>query len=616
MSGNAWEMSKSLGSCVKDWLMRRPEGTLLSTWVKGTELKHTTYAQQYADTLAWCAFLSERGIGSGDCIAMISPKCTRHFSFFYAAWFLGAIAVPVCETLGDREMSFVLQDSDAKIVIYDKSCEKKVRANAGEIPVVCLDDMPYDVDVASVKEVAPVDVPVDTVAVLIYTSGSTGMPKGVMLTHKNIWTNAYWALKNFNITYKESLISLLPYWHSYALVCEILCVPMASATCDVPRDIRDFQKNLKLYKPTIMIAVPRVVESVKQRIDKQLAELPPKRKKLVDKAIYNASRIFTAGPKWNGGMLRMLTHYCFYDPLVFKKFREAFGGKLRFVVCGGAPMDLELQIFFKYLGVGVLVGYGLTETSPVVCANLPKDHRLGSCGHVFDWLKPEYGGDFTFKDDEGNMGKDIRGRLMVKGDCVMKGYWKHTDASAKTFEDGWLNTGDMGYCDKDNFIFIQGRQGNMIVLFGGEKLHPEHIEDAVKVSSYINEAMVIGEKCKSVYVCVNVNEEMTKGMSEEEIHEKIKSEVHERTAHLAAFQKPREVLILPAFNQQDGTMTATLKIRRFKVWELYRKQIEDFLQANGEAIATRHELGIASSRILESLEAGEAVVGNGVVINK
>lgn len=612
MSDRDWEIKKSLGLYAEEWLQKRPKADFLRTCAKGSELTNISYGQVYRDTTAWCKLLSEKGIREGDRVAMISPKTVKHFTFFYSAWFLGAIAVPVCETLGDPEMSFIIKDCGAKLVIADKAFESKVRGNAGDTPVICLDDMPWGTD--TVHEIKPRDMGCDAVAVLIYTSGSTGMPKGVMLTHRNVWTNAYWAVQNFEVRTCDSLISLLPYWHSYALVCEILCVAMRGAVCCVPRDIRDFQKNLGVYQPTLMIAVPRVVEAVKMRIDKQLADLPPKKKALVDKAIYNASRIFTAGPKWNGGMLRMLTHYCFYDPLVFKKFRAAFGGKLRFVVCGGAPMDLELQIFYKYLGVTVLVGYGLTETSPVISANLHADHRLGSCGRVFQWLRPEYGGDYTFKDDEGNMGKDVRGRLMVKGDCVMKGYWNHTDASAKTFEDGWLNTGDMGYCDKEGFLFIQGRQGNMIVMFGGEKLHPEHVEDAVKMSTYITEAMVIGEKCKSVYVCVNVNPDMVKGMSEEEIHAKIKSEVQERTAHLAAFQRPREVLILPPFSQEDGTMTATLKIRRFKIWEKYRDQIEKFLQDNGETIATRHELGIASSRILESLEKGEAVVGNGVVI--
>ncbi|MBR4674027.1 MAG: AMP-binding protein [Victivallales bacterium] len=599
MNGLDIQMKHNLGQYFDEWCARKPELPALMTMENDGLLK-ISYAQLHADAMAWAAFLAEKGVKKGDRVAFIGTKNLRHFYFFYACWNLGAIAVPVCETLGDPEMSFVLKDCAPTLVIADKQFLKKATANAGEIPVIPLDELPFKAPLDT-KPLPPADVDIDAISVLIYTSGSTGMPKGVMLSHKNIYTNAYWALDAYHVDESDSLISLLPYWHTYALTCEILCVIMASAICIVPKDIRDFKKNLANYKPTIMIAVPRIVETFKAAIDKQISSLPAKKKELVEKAIYNASRIFTAGPRLNGGMLRMVTHKLFYDPLVFKKFRQALGGRLRFIVVGGAPMDLEISIFFKFMGILTLVGYGLTETSPVISCNRPENHKLSTCGTPMPWVTPNFNGDFIFKDDDGNLGKDVHGQLLVKGDCVMKGYWNHTDASAKSFEDGWLNTGDMGFLDKDGFISIQGRKGNMIVLFGGEKLHPEHIEDAVKNSPYITEAMVIGEKCKSIYVCVNVAADEVKGMSEAEILEKVKEEVHKYTKDLAAYQKPRDVLILPEFNAEDGTMTATLKIRRFKVKELYRDKIEAFLQANGEEIATKHDVTIASSRIQESL---------------
>ena len=213
---------------------------------------------------------------------------------------------------------------------------------------------------------------------------------------------------------------------------------------------------------------------------------------------------------------------------------------------------------------------------------------------------PENGGDYTFKDEEGHMGKDVHGQLLVKGTCVMKGYWNHTDASAKSFEDGWLNTGDVAY-QKEGYFFIEGRKGNMIVLIGGEKLHPEHVEDAVKNSPLITEAMVIGEKCKNVYVLANVSKDLAKGLSDDERHKKLKEEIQRTTTHLAPYQKPKDVLVLPDFTMEDSTLTATMKIRRYKIQELYGDKIEEFLKANGEEIATKHEVGIASSKVFESL---------------
>ncbi len=606
-------MTKNLGAYFEDWCARSANGAALMFLDSRNELVRYSYKQFHSDVLAWSRYYLDHGVKEGSRVAMVATKCPSHFVFFYSCWRIGAIAVPVCETLGDLEMGFILRDSDPALVLAEKDLVGKVTANCGNVPVINVDDMPRG-DMA-----APADAPLsqaelDAVATLIYTSGSTGMPKGVMLTHRNIWTNGYWDLDAYGMDSTDRIMSLLPYWHSFALVCEVLLTPMAGATCVIPRDIRDFKKNLSLYQPTVILVVPRIVEAIKLGIDKQIDEKPPKVKALIDQAIYNASRIFTAGARLDGGVLRMVTHHTFYDPLVFRKFRQAFGGKLRFIISGGAPLDIELQIFFKYMGVLVLVGYGLTETSPVISANKPEKHRLGSAGQVFPWLLPENGGDYTFKDDDGKLGKDLHGQLLVKGDCVMKGYWRHTDASAKTMEDGWLNTGDVCYCDADGYLFVEGRKGSMIVLIGGEKLHPEHVEDAVKNSPQISEAMVIGEKCKNVYACVNVQSENVKDIPKDQLKKRIKEEVLKATAHLAAFQKPKDVLILPDFNMEDGTLTATFKVRRYKVMEIYKQEIEDFLRNNSEDVATKRELGIASSKILESLANGKVIVGSGTEI--
>lgn len=589
---------------------RHPNVTAL-VYPNGRELEKRTFAEIGREIAAWADFLRQKGIKPGDRVAAISPKCPNHYRFLYACWSIGAIAVPICENLSPQEMSFIIKDCSPSLILTDAAFLAKVQANAESLE--CLDWQ--QIPLTGQSPLSPVDINIDEVAALIYTSGSTGLPKGVMLTHRNLWMNIWSALNFYKIGPKDSVMSLLPYWHAYALVCEIGCTVMGGCACVIPKDIRDFKKNLAKYQPTIILAVPRIIDGFKAAVDKAINDATPKQKALIDKAIYNASRIFTGGPKLNGGFLRYITHYCFYDPVVFSKFRKAFGGRLRAIVCGGAPLDLELQIFFKYIGVPLFVGYGLSETSPVVSSNIWDRHMLGSCGQVLPWLKPECGGDYTFKDEDGNMGKDLRGQLLVKGQCVMKGYWNHTDASAKTMEDGWLNTGDVGHCDSEGYLFIHGRKGNMIVLNGGEKFHPEHVEDAVKNSPMISEAMVIGEKCKNVYVCVNVPKEFKDKHEPEELHQLLRAEVAKTTSGLTGLQKPKDVLILPDFNTEDGTMTATLKIRRFKIMQIYQKQIEDFLIANGEDIATKHELNIASSKIMESMGKGDAIVGLNNVIN-
>ena len=593
-------LTKNLGQLFFEWTQKYLENVALVQLNDKNELTTVTYRQLKADADALCSFLQENGIQKGDRVAMIASKCMFHPRFFYACWTIGAIAVPICETLGDKEMSFIINDSDPKVIITDKALNAKVTANANGRKIVCLDDIP---DGGSRQGAAPIngmEFSPDEIAALIYTSGSTGMPKGVMLSHRNLSANAMDIPEIFQLHKQERIISLLPYWHAYALSIEIVAIMCCGVTIAIARDMKDFKKNIARYQPTAMIVVPRIIELFKASIDKKIEATPESKRKLIDKAIYNASRIFTARPRLDGGILRIFTHHTFYDPLVFSKFRQAFGGKLRFIVCGGAPLDLELQIFFKYLGIPLLQGYGLSETSPIVSTNLKEDHLLGSIGKPFPWLLPENGGDYTFKDEEGHMGKDVHGQLLVKGTCVMKGYWNHTDASAKSFEDGWLNTGDVAY-QKEGYFFIEGRKGNMIVLIGGEKLHPEHVEDAVKNSPLITEAMVIGEKCKNVYVLANVSKDLAKGLSDDELHKKLKEEIQRTTTHLAPYQKPKDVLVLPDFTMEDSTLTATMKIRRYKIQELYGDKIEEFLKANGEEIATKHEVGIASSKVFESL---------------
>ena len=589
----------NLGRYVEKWCQVRPDQDIIGTIVDGA-LQAVTYRQMLADTGACATLFQSKGVKAGDRVVMIASKCPRHFNFFFACWYMGAIAVPVCETMGEQEMAFVLADCDPALILVENSFLPKVRKAAPERQILDLDELPTGTPIDSPRTPPATNVALDDVATIIYTSGSTGMPKGVMLTNRNLYVNAFWCLKKLQQPGVMRIVSVLPYWHSYALVCEIICMTMGTHTCLLPRDLRDFKNNLANYRPTIMIAVPRVVEIMKQSIEKVISKLPERKRKLVDKAIYNASRIFTARPVLDGGILRMVTHHLFYDPLVFRKFRAAFGGQLKSIVVGGAPMDLEGQIFFKYLGVMVLVGYGLTETSPVVCSNLVTDHKLNSCGKILPWLTPEYGGDYTFKDDEGHLGKDVHGQLLVKGNCVMKGYWNHKDASAKTFEDGWLNTGDVAYQDSDGFIHIDGRKGNMIVLVGGEKFHPEFVEDAIRGNApTVSEVMVIGERCKNIYACVNVHRDKVAGLSEQEIHAKVKQEIQKATASLTMLERPKDVLVLPDFKIDDGTLTATLKIRRYKVRELYKAQIEAFLTSNGEDVA--HEVAIASSKIMQSI---------------
>ena len=558
-------------------------------------LAYLTVGGQIQD---WAHFLHQRGVKSGDRVAFVTPKSPNQIRAFYACWWLGAIAVPICEGLCDRELSFILGDAEPSLILVDASTRSKVLASAGNVPVVLFDEIRYNEPHATV-DVA--DLPDDAIAALIYTSGSTGHPKGVMLSHHNFLVNAATALKMIRFAEDDVILSLLPYWHSFGLVVEVIVAAMGGLQVAIPRDKRDFKKNVFLYRPTIILLVPRIADALREGILKRIEESAPRVQALFNLAIHNASRIFTAGPRQDGGLLRMLTHHTFYDPFVFRRIRLAFGGRLKFFISGGAPLDLEHQIFFKYMGVPIYQGYGLTEATPIVSTNYEDAHKLGSCGQVMPWLRPENGGDFTFLDDHSRRGKQLRGELLLRGDCIMKGYWRHTDDSSKILRDGWLHTGDMGHMDKEGFLYIEGRKSNMLVLVGGEKLHPEHVEDAAKSCDLISEAMVIGEKCKNVYLCVTLYPEAAAQIPADQLQATVRRKVLEATSHLTAFQRPKDVLILPGFSVEEGTITVSLKIRRHAIWAKHGEEIKAFLRANGEEIATKEEIGIANSKIMESL---------------
>lgn len=569
-------------------------------YTEDDEIRSITHGLFLEHVQRWAWALRDLGLGTADRVVMITPKSPDQTRLFWACWWIGAVPVPVSEEMAALEMGFVLRDCDPKLIIVNDGLRDAVMEVAADGPVITFDELRAASTGGGIE--TPCTLRGRELAALVYTSGSTGMPKGVMISHQNFLVNSSSAMNAFEVSTDDLVTSLLPYWHCFALVVEVVLPPLIGVQVAIPRGKRDFSRNIGQYKPTIVLLVPRIAHALMSGIRKRVAEAPERQRTLFDKAMENAAQIFTRGPEMQGSMLRRISHRTFHDPLVFSKVRARFGGRLRCFVCGGAPLDVEPQLFFKYLGIPIYEGYGLTEATPVVSANRPEQHRLGSCGPLLDWLDPENGGDYTFRDERGQTGKNLHGELLIRGKCVMQGYWRHTDASAKTLAGGWLHTGDVGYVDADGFLFLNGRQGNMIVLQGGEKLHPEHVEDAIKAEPVITEAMVIGDDCKHVYVLVNIDPDFVGGASPEAVLATIRERILARTEHLAPLHRPLNVLILPEFTVEDGTLTVTLKVRRHKVWELYSPRILRFLRENGEEEPRVRRRGIpGSGRAMEGL---------------
>ncbi len=577
----------TIDELLQDASQKHPDFCFI-TYKSSGRLIRESFAEFYRSACSWGGYIHSQGVKESERVMIVTTKNPAQMRALHGCWQAGCIAVPVCETLED-EMSFIENDCNPSLILAEHRFYDKMKTRFPKAKVVSFDEViRYEEESADnhldLKRSEKSDP--DHPAVLIYTSGSTGNPKGVITTHRNLMVNgvsASHALKAKN----ETILSVLPYWHSFALAVELVMPLHVCSTVAFARDRRDFMQNMPVYKPTIVLAVPRIIEVIKEGILKKIAKKGRATEMWFNISIGNAIKFRKQSfvPKKFCNPLRKVVHK-FAGKMFFDKIKSAFGPDFKYFIVGGAPLDQELQYFFNALGLPLLVGYGLSESSPVISVSTLEKCKFGTAGPIIDWLLPENGGDYTFRDSDGNCSKDIEGELLVKGDCVMQGYWKHADKSAKALKDGWLYTGDMACLDEGGFLHIKGRLGNMIVLNGGEKLHPEHVEDALKNSPLISEAMVVGEKMKNVYALVNASDIAKEHYkNEEDLKTHIKKELKHHFGHLAPYQKPKDILILPDFNTEDGTCTPSMKIRRFRIKEKYSDEINEFLAQAGEILA-------------------------------
>ena len=530
-----------------------------SLYIKTTQ-SEMTFGEFYNKVISWQGALIENNIKKGDRVAIISEKCPDQLIAFYSIWSLGAIVVPVNESLGSKEIEFILSDSNPSLTLTSS----KFFNSTKKLVTSVINFNSFEDKKGKYKII---DVDKDDVAALIYTSGSTGNPKGVMSTHDNFIVNATTAADYAEINTQDSFYSLLPFWHSFALTVEVVIPMIKGASVYFAKGQRDFAKNITDFKPSIILAVPRVLEIIRSSILKKVSTSPKVER------IFKKAQSFMDSIDKSSNPFKKIAGKAIQN-IIFKKARATFGENFRFFISGGAPLDRALQNFYVNMGLIVIQGYGLSETSPIISVDSFLNTTAGSVGPILSWMTPEFDGDFTFMDDKGSIGKDLEGELLVKGRCVMKGYWNYSDSTAKlTDKSGWLHTGDMGVLDKEGKLFIKGRKTNMIVLAGGEKVHPEHIEDTLKKSEHIEDVMILGEKCKNVYACVTVPQDFSIECSAT-LKDNIWKEIKEHTAHLAPYQKPKDFIILPNFSQENGTYTGTMKIRRHVIRELHKEEIK------------------------------------------
>jgi long-chain acyl-CoA synthetase len=537
------------------------------------------------------------GLERGERVSILSENRPEWVYADLATLCAGAVDAPIYPSLPPAQVLYILNDCQAKAVFVSSETQAakvaEIRAQAPWLKhVIRMDDgagqgtlaisevrergrAALAADRGAVKaradEVKPGDL-----ATLIYTSGTTGEPKGVMLTHDNIVSNVAASLSIVSdFGPADTALSFLPQCHIFERMGGYYLMLAKGVTIAFAESIEKVPANMGEVRPTLMFSTPRLYEKMHARVLEKVAGDPPARQRIFWWAVGVGARAFAhrvAGTR-PGPLLAVQKAVA--DKLVFAKIRERVGGRLRLFVSGGAPLARDINEFFGAAGLLILEGYGLTETSPVICVNTPEAPRPGTVGRPIPGV-------------EVKIAKD--GEILTRGRHVMKGYFNKPEATREAIdEDGWFHTGDIGHLDADGYLSITDRKKDIIVTSGGKNISPQPIENLVKSSPLVSEVVMIGNRRHfPAALIVPAYEAMErwareKGLagSREELvrnpevvahYEKI---VEDLTAGLAQFERIKKIALVPQdFSQAAGELTPTLKVKRRVVEEHYKGMID------------------------------------------
>ncbi|MGH9736965.1 MAG: AMP-dependent synthetase/ligase [Candidatus Acidiferrales bacterium] len=539
--------------------------------------------------------LAELGIRPGDRVGIFAPNCPEWHVADFAIQGLGAVTVPVYFHESPDRLTYILRDSGARVAVTAGAaqaedlarCRKDLpqleRVIGAKVPAAMQPETPpYETLVAGASddEVAAyrrrvAEVTSDQLATIIYTSGTTGEPKGVMLSHANLTSNATDFSEDFNLSPADVALSLLPLAHVYERTIDYGHFFHGVSVAYVEQ-METVAQALLEVRPTMVAAVPRFYEKIYANIIDAGRHAGGVREKIFNWALRVAAKSvpWRAYGKRVPPGVRLQWHLA--DSVVYSKVRKGVGGRIRIFSAGGAPLAPELAEFFWSVGLPVYQGYGLTETSPVVTANSPKENKVGTVGRPIPHVQVKIAED---------------GEVLVKGPCVMQGYYRKPDETRATFTaDGWFCTGDIGRIDEQGFLIITDRKKELLKTAGGKFVAPAPIENALKTSPYISNAIVVGDRRKFVSVLIVPNFPAIEAAARKAgrelassaqishdpwVRELLTAEMERLTAPLAQYEKPKRFAIVEQdFTYANGQLTYTLKLKRRVIEEQYRDVVE------------------------------------------
>jgi long-chain acyl-CoA synthetase len=564
---------------------------------KGGTYQDISYTELGESVDAFSKGLNALGVQKGDRVALLSENRPEWAITDFGCLKAGAVTVPMFSTLTAAQVGYILKDSGSKIICVSTSSQlEKVTAIRDEVPtleqIIVFDPIEGECPegVIQFEAVCELDgqgqgigvrnpsyASEDDIATIIYTSGTTGAPKGVMLTHANFISNLQACKSLIDISDADVLLSFLPLSHVFERLGGHYVPLISGAKVAYAESTFTVAQNMREVAPTVMLSVPRLYETMHDRILRAVQEGSSLKQKIFHWGVSVGSSVSSAIQKGKKPSAILQLQQNIADKLVFAKLKAATGGRLRFFVSGGAALPQAIAEFFHAAGILILEGYGLTETAPVISMNHPEKWKFGTVG------VPVPGVEVKIAED---------GEILTRGPHVMKGYFNNEAETAEVIDaDRWFHTGDIGIIDVDGFVKITDRKKNIIVLSNGKNVAPQPIESELVQSPFINQILLVGNERKNLAALIVPNFDALKAWAAEnnvatddlatmfetrEVQQLIQREIRSRLTDFADFEQVRRFTLLDKeFSQEADEMTPTLKLKRNVIIERYGDAISE-----------------------------------------
>ncbi|MEO5618939.1 MAG: long-chain fatty acid--CoA ligase [Candidatus Eisenbacteria bacterium] len=597
-------MAATLIQLFYDCVARYPRPDMFQRRVRGA-WEPLSSERVVADVESFGLALRDLGVKPGDRVALLAENRYEWALADLAILGQGAVTVPIYPTLIAEQIRFILDNAEATVAIVSTAAQlAKLRAAAPVTVKTVIhmdpvpDESPLDRDFgalvalgAGLRSAAPeafrslaAAVQPDDLATIIYTSGTTGEPKGAMLTHANIESNCRACWERVTFRAGDLALSFLPLCHIFERMGGFYALIGRGVGIAYAESIETVAANAVEVKPHILCGVPRFFEKVYARVMENVGKQPPLRRSIFHWGLAQGQRAARAHFERRALPPHHAIAARIADRLVGAKVRERVGGRLRFCISGGAPLSPKVMEFFFAIGIPIYEGYGLTETSPVICLNVPGREKPGSVGPAVDGVEVRIG---------------EQGEILTRGPHVMKGYFRNEAATRATIREGWFHTGDVGRLDEDGALWITDRLKDLLVTAGGKKVAPQPLEASLKTSKWVSEAILLGDQHPYVVALLVPNfanleaEARARGwtfvaprdlLGLPAVRALYQAEIDRLNARLAPFEQIKNFALLDReLSQEAGELTPTLKVRRRIITQRFSSIIRDlYARPSGE----------------------------------